>query len=1239
MKLATGPRNMSLKRENHQQHLLYSMPDINKQKEDVVGRENNIIEIRKSYINWNMKRISKRDTSALKDLRKDLKKLLIHQLHKQVLNASRQVRNNFQVPNTLTNTQNFMNRFLNDKQISHTDHTGMRGHNLGTSIAKINNVQKTLLKTSNSVQVPNRNTILNLPIRKVQEDRQYQQQPFISSQSNKFAHVEKSPNYKKTGRSPVKLDQSLSHNWYTSSAITQSPTTFDHRTTLTRHYNVVHSTKRKHLPEPTYIQPFTAPTMPKQIPNVNPIAAAATVLQQKREEHFHEPSTKELPGQIQSSKTDTPYIDNKHGSTLQSVITLTTVSPSILQRPTKTLQVSPTIQTPTQAPYAHTHYGSGNVVKTGNDVNYVKSITSPKTIISKTGKELKPTQVREPTMDSVTETKDNTSRNDSTKQHLSKLINLQGIHILFTNNKPDHTTISKHPTLHLSASIEKPANNKSKASSQNDRTAHVKSSNGDVHFSSFSKNKYVGTAMMRNGHLFLVIYPPDKTIRHSTIPEKSRDKMNKLSTNTHDSHDNKTEKGEAYQVNPTSSASKLGSKGEISTLKHDSNFHSLLAPAITNSILSSLKARVTEASNLAYEHGTATVKLQTSLREPLSKNNWRTEKDTVNENRTHPIATSRTLQEKNGENTNIHNTHRDQSEHARHKLKEHIPKHYMTAHSSGVIIKENKKGQVPFENSVNNTSNHKRLHSDHVAHEQLKPEKMFHEVLPKATDPFMNIHGTHTGSHKMHGEATSQRSTSTDANSIHGVRSAERFRSPWKNVDLSSVLPSFPRVKKHKVDQSDDDSNPDVKVYSFVAKATDPFDKIQRILDNLQSSKTSTNDSNSSEETSFNFELTLNSDSTNADNAANSDDDHKDSGSQNNTADNLLELLSSTIHKAAKAYDTDFTKDRIIQRMSDFGKLESTNSTGNDKLMDHIFHDFTKNESKTQSLNEKYVTNVVTKHSTMGDRKTVSIKPNTSRTTTIGEKLPYPINQITTKENHLPFLEAQGINPTEEPTNLKRDSNGNSEIINAGSTTSNELSINKLNELQDNTNNKSSNQVPALPTDIMQILKQSNKSESQRKDYIRNQIVHDIVHTNPTAPPTINPAVMDIGQFHNHISQNNDPVLQEFKETRQSFSGRKKVTRENELFLKSQASKTESHHEMPLSKALYLIKQQTNDLRSKKAIEKQLTKTYNNNAQSNSEFNAMLILSIDDILADHTNLHGALVVSFLTENTRGQSTT
>ena len=1199
---------------------MYKETGVNKPTEHVTSRGRSVIEKDLRYRKWNMKHVSKRDTSSLKDLRKDLKHLLIHQLQKQVFNASRQARrNDFQVPNTLTNTQNFMNRFLNGKEMFNTGPMGMRGHNIATSIGNFNGVQSAGLGKSNSDYVPVRSSNLDNSFRNTQHDNTVHQGPYISPLSNDYTHNNSSI-HRETDKPTVKTDTALSSSWYLSTVTTESPTTVDHWTTIKRHYNVVHSTKRKPQPDPTYVEPFTPPTIPRQTSNIEPIAAAATVLHQNRQEHFHEPSTEVLPRL--SSTTDATHVKSKHGSPRKS--TTTTVSPTIRQEsPTPTIRVSSNYQTPTPVTKTHMNAGSTDATKIVNGLQYIRRLTSPKNIVLKTLK------VREPTMNPINETNNTTAESDSTTRHLNKLINLQGIHILFSKEKQDHTATTKHPTLHLSASIKAPTNHKSKVSSPGDRTAHVKSSNGDVHFSTVSENKYVGTAMMRNGHLFLVIYPPDKTYRHSTDLDKNASKVNKPSTNehVHDIHDNITKNSDISSTPPTS---KLDSRVAGSTFKPDKNYHSSFSPPIKNSISSSLKSRATDTSNLAYQR-TATVKLEIPPGETLSKNHGGT--DAMSKEGIQPTI-STAMQQRKMKHHNMHHTHGDQSGHAAHISREQTHKHDMKEHINSVPTKENKKDHTPIKDKANTLRTDGKLHSDHSSHQEHKPGTMVPAFPPKATDPFMNIHGTHPDSHKMHGETASHSKTTTKTHKSHG--SAERYGSPWKNVDLSSVLPSSPRGTKHKVDNSDDDSSPDLNVYSFVAKATDPFDKVQRILNNLQSSNKSTNDSNTNDETSFNFELTLNSDSTSAENAASSDDEQKEAGSQNSTTDNLLELLSSTIHQAAKAYDKDVTRDRILQKISEFAKSGSANSTRGEKLLNHMLHDFGNNGNKTQTLNELYLTNVITKPSTTTNSKTMPILPTMAlRTTTHDRTL--LLNPVTTKHSDLLFPASVEIAPTKETIHVMPERNKNSKNT-VDIPHAHDVFESKHNGILETASNISSNRVPPLPTEIMKMIRQSNKSENGRKDYIRNQIVNDIVHTYTTSPPTNSPNVADMGQFHNHIHHGTRPLLQEFRETRQSVSGRAQPTRENELFLKSQTSKTEIHHEMPISKALYLIKQQTNDLRAKKASAKPVTKT-TDNPQSNSEFNAMLILSIDDILADHTNLHGALVVSFLTDNTNGQSTT
>ena len=1220
---------------------MYPQSNINRKNEQVRTRteEHKISGI--PSINSNMKSIIKRDTSSLKDLRKDLNKLLIHQLQKQVFNTSRSVRNKFQVPNTLTNTQTFMKQFLNSESISNKGHRGMvMGiHNTRTNIASINNFQRqpseTILGNSNSAQVPNRNKqSINVTMQNALIDRKSQQTSYISSPSQNYGQAAKSMNVDKEGKSPAKTTMTLYDNGLdpTSPAWTKSPTMQDYRTTLTRHYNVVHSTKSKKLPGPT-LPTFTPTKMPtRHISNTYPTAAAATVLQRQRKDHFNVSTTK----LSKSAFTQVPRIKTRHDSTIEHINALTTVSPVLFQRSTKTLQIQSINPEPTPVVYTYTHPVSTNITKAGAGSNHGKMISTPRTTTTKIPENS--SKDRGPTINAVNETSGNTTINNSSKLHLSKLINLQGIHILFTNDKPNYTSISKNPTLHLTASVKTPAKDERKTSRQFDNTAHIRTSASDVHFSTSSKNKYVGTAMMKNGHLFLVIYPPDRIDRHSAVPvfEKSKNSEQSTKTNQLDSapvtHDNITTKGNTYQINSIPSSSTSYSEGESSTFRQRSHLNSLLGTTIRNSIFSGLKPYPTGATNLAYQHGTATIKLQTSTGESLSKHH---ENYNTLETRTHTITTSKALQEDNGATGSVYDKHDGSSElaneNARHKTKAHVLKPKVKGHTSVTKIGTafHQEGHTLFENNMKNTGSHLRLQSDHPAHHRPKSNKIMPNVPAKATDPFQRIHGTHIGNHSRHVEAASTRSTTTEASG-----SAKRFGSPWKNVDLSAVLPSFSKIKSHNANESDDDSNPNLNVYSFVAKATDPFDRIQRILDKLQSSEHFSNQSKTlNDDTSFNFELTVHSNNI-ADTAANSDDENKSSSSKNDTADELLELLSSTIHKAAKAYDKDLHRDNILQKLSELANSESLNSTGSEKLMNKT----TTDESKSQSVNDTFATNVITKHLSTGERLLMSVQQTASVSMeTLNRSAPYQIDQTDTTHNVLPLLASSEINPTIAPDVIIHTRNGSAENIDQTNNTRKSHLKSKLPDLLENQNNHTSHRGPTFPPDIVQMIAKSNISETDRKTYIRNQLVHDIIKTKPTDPPTPKPKLMDFGHFQNHLGQHKEPVLQEFIETRQSFSGRKMASRENDLFLKRQSSRKEIHHEMPLSKALYLIKQQTNELRSQKAIE-QFTKS-NKNPPFNSEFNAMLILSIDDILSDQTNLHGALVVSFLSENAQGQSKT
>lgn len=84
----------------------------------------------------------------------------------------------------------------------------------------------------------------------------------------------------------------------------------------------------------------------------------------------------------------------------------------------------------------------------------------------------------------------------------------------------------------------------------------------------------------------------------------------------------------------------------------------------------------------------------------------------------------------------------------------------------------------------------------------------------------------------------------------------KRFMSPWNSLNFSEVLP-YPVYKKSNSSKGNEEE--DVDIVTFVANATDPFEKIKTILEALSNNSSGNVSDNSirTAETKFNFEVKL----------------------------------------------------------------------------------------------------------------------------------------------------------------------------------------------------------------------------------------------------------------------------------------------------------------------------------------------------------------------------------------------
>ena len=983
------------------------------------------------------------------------------------------------------------------------------------------------------------------------------------------------------------------------------------------------------------------------------------------------------------------------------------------------------------------------------------------------------------------ENKNNATTPTNPNITLGRLMHLHGIHILFTNEKPNYTEIAKKPTLHLTASVTKSSKTSDNTTldetntflNKNKQTTLFKTSSEDVRFSTMSENRYVGTAMVRNGHLFLVIYPPDGT---QASPLQTDNHNNRKNNSIHLNIQNQTgyksnksdigylsSNNKSLHENFTQTPATLNGDMTPTTIEYSSYVKSLLVPAITKSIKSGLgttfqkhpselyyqsttrkisestkgppvrqaaskmnHTRNTEGTNFS-EHGTQTTlenkgpklheiikgsgdthelysnnKIIKSQQAPITDkqtilkynpdkrlNNTMTKKSTehISEQLFHrghkkehihqktlslenkPLGIERNINDHRDHVQNINNSHHtngylstldhkpamatsinnkqinlhrrtDQMKNPTvsstldHKPamatsinNKQINLHRRTDQMKNptVSAKQNIQNSISAEEFKSTTKtvdvhlHDKLMQTEHkqISIEKLQTKKTFqgHTSVPipqmagKMNKPSQgltsdhnlqtenNRHNVHNLHHKHH-YIEKDILASSNRDSPHQLK---RFNSPWQNIDLSSVLPSFPRKSHLKSKDQDDDSKSKFNLFSFVAKATDPFSTVQEILANISLAKNTANDTNgqsadSNGDSLFNFELTVQSDS-NGENSKVTEEDGNSNG-KNETADEIIELLSLSIQNAVKAYDFEFNKNEAVPKQSQskaanpLSKSSSTAFTTTDASGEPINITKTLNLTTTKGydINDKNTTSShVMKHTDTATVKTVpyTIKHNYSTgtipTTRSGMRGQFNHFEITEKETQHHFH-------TSHPTPLV-----------------NRPTLEQHHAL-------------TIPPHVSKFLVKPNKPEYDRTRFIRTQIVQDIVN-----PPTTNSVLLGSEQFQKSSVVSRKDIFHDRVQNQQDLNARNTKTpfKTSDMFTKRRDVRTEIQHEIPIDKALQLIKQQTNTLRSQDN-----PKQNNRQEAFNNEFNAMLILSIDDILSDQTNLHGALVVSFLREN-------
>ena len=1363
----------------------------NKEEHNPNGRYSNT-----SVLEQQHKTLTRRDTSSLKELNKNLNKLLLHQLHKDTLTTNLPSKTNFQasdtgiIPPGFANTErdnhfnrvrNFVNSFLTGKNTNRLPTNFVKGlasfdsrqaisNNFRNGAARIANtpnfraVQKPNIPSHSSriqnsmhthyTKVPPNSfkdhvtgTLMTTSKSTKMSEPVYKTTASFAGHNNAFTRPPKDLSIPRPTQIP---DFSMKRS--TQSAL------FDFGSARTKTFT------RK--PSTTYPQNVTPPSKPLFSYTSKPGFPFSTVSRVPNQIHQHGQDTKADGGKNSIFATKASKVNLQQSSSTKHINTLTTTSPVYFKSPRGQEQYKTTNSVPSFVSSVPTV--SSRLTQKPNFVTFdtVQKPTNVATAAPIISHQIKPSaehvKVALKPKKMVTARTRPTTTAQTPKIKLNNLLHLQGIHILFTNDKPNHTDIAKNPTLHLTASVNSPTGNK-KSSTLNDKHAdskktkqitNIKTSPNDVQFSTMSENKYVGTAMIRNGHLFLVIYPPDGPVQTSQTPNLEQVKKQVATDNNNENtnlpstqkfqiehpvelNSNEIHSHSTPYPKPSTIASTTNRVKLISTAAHTSQLQSILVPAITNSIFSSLKPYTQSHSNQAYHQSTSTLKVPVPLEDMHHKHLHQplksgTDHDSKKQDKPiskHPksinlvqtdhildhaayhqtsIRPTRHMYESSDAVTDSHkgNIIRENTNKYRHTVKVQANHEKLFGEASEHVIDTSTAGDSKIhvhrdkiqknvkhftdhmrdENTITSTMDRQKQveridimphlqskgmstilsgtkeHIDPLTNTHFTPEKLVNihndvhshneplKVKGKHVDSYANdpesqtehvlqvdqmAVDNHIGDHSLHhSHFNSERGHTTQA-SRKKSKSTRRFSSPWKNIDLASVLPRNPepsllgKVAKQKLN-----------VFSFVAKATDPFEKIKRIIKRLKATEASVNETadQSNDETSFNFELTVHSNG----NSESLKQNEEDSNGKNDTADDLLALLSSTIHHAAKAYDMEIYKDEVLQKLSDQEANGASNSSFSDHNIFALSHNSSndlnerngvdhKNDTKVQVREkyDKYTTGSTVRYTKAAEKPTSSMFTNS-----FIKSVPYSTKQTHTKENVPSVKFIQGSRPTMSAFQTQTGTIASKALIRTNSKVTNNLERTRKIPSEDRAKLDLRRGL-TLPPDLSQILVKPNTTEHDRTRYIRTQIVQDIINTKSAFPTTPKSTLFKAEkQKQQSVDTRQDMIHGLIRNQRFDTRHRVLPTKTNDLFATKQRSRTEIQHEIPISKALYLIKQQASALRSQNSFE-DLTKK-NKKEGFNNEFNAMLILSIDDILSDHTNLHGALVVSFLAENKNAQ---
>ncbi|XP_060607663.1 filaggrin-2-like [Ruditapes philippinarum] len=699
-----------------------------------------------------------------------------------------------------------------------------------------------------------------------------------------------------------------------------------------------------------------------------------------------------------------------------------------------------------------------------------------------------------------------------------ELVHLQGIHIMFSDGKQD--TSRTIPTVHLTASISENVNHLLNMASGMPSTPTQSSSVSSI------TDKITGTAVIRDGHLYLVVYPFG-------------------SNKSLELHYNQSTKRMAMPHNKPVSFTK------------------------------------TKAPGLKTEHVTPSVSIKSaSLNHPASHSAL-----------VQPTAETKVTSTGHSEHVSTGSSHVHSS-----------------SHSHSHVINSDISTKSAKEKSTHAHGPHQHHHG--------------------------HLHHQHSGSTpSLTGLKLSEVNDTTLQTLLSPI---DRFISPWESLNFSKVFPysagipsNATTTKETPKKQLDDDS--EVDVVTFIAKAADPFDQMKVIIGSLVN-KTLSNTSNipsskhqngTMPEARFNFELKLQPSS--------SKTDIKSSTYPNNSEEKSFDTnhKTSTFSKAAESKAT--TESINPESFKPFNKVtsESVGKSSGERGPSSV-NEFKSNaQSNYQTTTEMNLVNDIlsgthltdiNKNRNIGGRSTVS--PNQMQTTGIDSKfdrflhVSENIAPSTLKMDRRPsdfFGTTMSYIPnyTESPTTKR-----------LGYQVSTPLSQRIFPDMR-NTISRNLQSGPNRNTILgsnLQPFVQRTSPNRFRQGLNRGQSEQII---------SLADILNDIRRIQLHNMQRFNIQNNNFDTMILSEAQQKPVMR-TPLFMEGpviRETSTRRYSDFPafMNNGKQQTKQRSNGMpqNSSPVVQRRV----NRNAPYESGMEAMLVLSVDDIMNDQTDLHGAIVFS------------